>query len=41
MGFGYWSLAAFLKFKAKSAVKFVTEYETRWPPWARNHQPMA
>jgi UDP-2,3-diacylglucosamine pyrophosphatase LpxH len=26
-GFGYWSLAAYLKFKAKSAVKYVTEYE--------------
>jgi UDP-2,3-diacylglucosamine pyrophosphatase LpxH len=27
LGFGYWSLAAYLKFKAKSAVKYVTEYE--------------
>ena len=26
-GFGYWSLAAYLKFKAKSAVKYITEYE--------------
>jgi len=28
LGFGYWSLASYLKFKAKSAVKFVTDYET-------------
>lgn len=27
LGFGYWSLASYLKFKAKSAVKFVTDYE--------------
>ena len=27
LGFGYWSLAAYLKYKAKSAVKYVTEYE--------------
>jgi UDP-2,3-diacylglucosamine pyrophosphatase LpxH len=27
MGFGYWSLASYLKFKAKSAVKFVSDYE--------------
>jgi UDP-2,3-diacylglucosamine pyrophosphatase LpxH len=27
LGFGYWSLAAYLKSKAKSAVKYVTEYE--------------
>ena len=38
MGFGYWSLAAFLKFKAKSAVKFVTEYETTLATMARSHQ---
>jgi UDP-2,3-diacylglucosamine pyrophosphatase LpxH len=37
MGFGYWSLAAFLKFKAKSAVKFVTQYETTLATMARNH----
>jgi UDP-2,3-diacylglucosamine pyrophosphatase LpxH len=36
MGFGYWSLAAFLKFKAKSAVKFVTEYEETLAQMARN-----
>ena len=38
MGFGYWSLAAFLKFKAKSAVKFVTEYEKTLATMARSHQ---
>ena len=38
MGFGYWSLAAFLKFKAKSAVKFVTEYESTLATMARSHQ---
>jgi len=27
LGFGYWSVAAYLKSKAKSAVKYVTEYE--------------
>lgn len=26
-GFGYWSLSAYLKFKAKSAVKFITQFE--------------
>jgi UDP-2,3-diacylglucosamine pyrophosphatase LpxH len=38
LGFGYWSLAAFLKLKAKSAVKFVTEYETTLASMARSHQ---
>ena len=38
LGFGYWSLAAFLKFKAKSAVKFVTEYEDTLAAMARHHQ---
>jgi UDP-2,3-diacylglucosamine pyrophosphatase LpxH len=38
MGFGYWSLAAFLKFKAKSAVKFVTEYEKTLATMARSHE---
>ena len=38
LGFGYWSLAAFLKFKAKSAVKFVTEYEGTLATMARSHQ---
>ena len=27
MGFGYWSFAAYLKMKAKSAVKYVNDYE--------------
>jgi UDP-2,3-diacylglucosamine pyrophosphatase LpxH len=27
LGFGYWSLASYLKLKAKSAVKYVTDYE--------------
>jgi UDP-2,3-diacylglucosamine pyrophosphatase LpxH len=38
LGFGYWSLAAFLKFKAKSAVKFVTEYESTLASMARKQQ---
>ena len=38
LGFGYWSLAAYLKFKAKSAVKYVTEYEDPLASMARNHQ---
>ena len=37
LGFGYWSLAAYLKFKAKSAVKFVTEYESTLAAMARSH----
>jgi len=36
LGFGYWSLAAYLKFKAKSAVKYVTEYEGTLASMARN-----
>jgi UDP-2,3-diacylglucosamine pyrophosphatase LpxH len=36
LGFGYWSLASYLKFKAKSAVKFVTEYEGTLAAMARN-----
>ena len=27
LGFGYWSVAAYLKFRAKSAVKYVTQFE--------------
>jgi UDP-2,3-diacylglucosamine pyrophosphatase LpxH len=27
LGFGYWSVSAYLKFKAKSAVRYVTEFE--------------
>jgi UDP-2,3-diacylglucosamine pyrophosphatase LpxH len=38
LGFGYWSLAAYLKFKAKSAVKYVTEYEETLAQMARNQQ---
>jgi UDP-2,3-diacylglucosamine pyrophosphatase LpxH len=38
LGFGYWSLASFLKFKAKSAVKFVTDYEKTLATMARSHQ---
>ncbi|MEI6197968.1 MAG: UDP-2,3-diacylglucosamine diphosphatase, partial [Verrucomicrobiota bacterium] len=38
LGFGYWSLAAYLKSKAKSAVKFVSEYEDTLAAMARNHQ---
>lgn len=37
LGFGYWSLAAYLKFKAKSAVKYVTEYEDTMLQMARKH----
>jgi len=38
LGFGYWSLAAYLKFKAKSAVKYVTEYESTLASMARNQK---
>ena len=38
LGFGYWSLAAYLKFKAKSAVKYVTEYEETLAQMARNQK---
>jgi UDP-2,3-diacylglucosamine pyrophosphatase LpxH len=27
MGFGYWSVSAYLKFRAKSAVKYITKFE--------------
>ncbi len=37
LGFGYWSLAAYLKSKAKSAVKYVTEYEDTLAAMARSH----
>lgn len=37
LGFGYWSLAAFMKYKAKSAVKYVTEYEETMVQMARKH----
>jgi len=38
LGFGYWSLASYLKFKAKSAVKYVTEYEDTLASMARSHE---
>lgn len=38
LGFGYWSLAAYLKSKAKSAVKYVTEYEETIVQMARKHE---
>ncbi len=38
LGFGYWSLAAYLKLKTKSAVKFVTEYEGTLASMAKNQQ---
>jgi UDP-2,3-diacylglucosamine pyrophosphatase LpxH len=37
LGFGYWSLAAYLKSRAKSAVKYVTEYENTIVSMARKH----
>jgi UDP-2,3-diacylglucosamine pyrophosphatase LpxH len=36
-GFGYWSLSAYLKSKAKSAVKYVTEFEDIIVQMARKH----
>lgn len=37
LGFGYWSLAAYLKSKAKSAVKYIAEYEETIVQMARKH----
>src|SRR5579871_4807900 len=37
LGFGYWSVAAYLKYKAKSAVKYVTEFEETMVQVARKH----
>ena len=37
-GFGYWSLAAYLKSKAKAAVKYVTEYEDTLAAMARSQK---
>ncbi len=37
LGFGYWSVAAYLKYKAKSAVKYVTEFEETMVQMARKH----
>jgi UDP-2,3-diacylglucosamine pyrophosphatase LpxH len=38
LGFGYWSVAAYLKFKAKSAVKYVTQYEEAMVGLARTQR---
>lgn len=35
LGFGYWSVAAYLKHKAKSSVKFITQYEAAMTQLAR------
>jgi UDP-2,3-diacylglucosamine pyrophosphatase LpxH len=35
LGFGYWSVAAYLKYKAKSAVKYVSDYEESLAQMAR------
>jgi len=37
LGFGYWSLAAYLKYKAKAAVKYVSDYEDAIVQAARKH----
>ena len=37
LGLGYWSFAAFLKAKAKSAVQYVTEYESAMVRLAAAH----
>jgi UDP-2,3-diacylglucosamine pyrophosphatase LpxH len=37
-GFGYWSVAAYLKFKAKSAVKYVSNYEQTIAQMARKQK---
>lgn len=38
LGFGYWSVAAFLKYKAKSAVKYTTDYEETLTQMARKQK---
>lgn len=38
LGFGYWSVAAYLKHKAKSSVKFITEYEEAMMNLARRRK---
>ncbi len=38
LGFGYWSLSAFLKARVKSAVAFIGEYEEALADVARRHQ---
>ncbi len=37
-GFGYWSVAAYLKMKAKSAVKYVNDYEDAMIQMAQNRR---
>jgi UDP-2,3-diacylglucosamine pyrophosphatase LpxH len=37
LGFGYWSVAAFLKAKAKSAVRYVTDFEVAMATLARRN----
>lgn len=37
LGFGYWSVAAYLKSKSKSAVKYVTHFEEAMQTFARRH----
>jgi UDP-2,3-diacylglucosamine pyrophosphatase LpxH len=38
LGFGYWSLSAYLKFKAKRAVKYVNDYEVALAQMARRQK---
>ncbi len=38
LGFGYWSLSAFLKSRVKSAVSFIGEYEAALAEVARRHE---
>jgi UDP-2,3-diacylglucosamine pyrophosphatase LpxH len=38
LGFGYWSVAAYLKFKAKRAVKYVSDYEQTIAQMARKQE---
>jgi UDP-2,3-diacylglucosamine pyrophosphatase LpxH len=37
LGFGYWSFASYIKSKAKSAVKYVTDYEEAMIQFSRKH----
>jgi len=38
LGFGYWSFASYLKLKAKSAVKYVNDYEEAMIQFARKNE---
>jgi UDP-2,3-diacylglucosamine pyrophosphatase LpxH len=38
LGFGYWSVASYLKAKTKSSVKFVTRYEQAMVQMAHKHR---